>query len=239
MPDTTGGPGPESSAPACKPHPLRILASIFLATCCSVPVTSGHAQKTASGAPAIVQPGAPGTPSKTLPPSTTAIAPRASEADIDFMQGMIMHHQQAVEMTDLIPSHTQDKDVRAIGARIGRSQADEIRFMKQWLVARGESTSMSMPGMPDMDKNGKPMLMPGMLTPAQMEALRQARGAEFDRLFLTGMIQHHGGALVMVKDLFDSPGAGQEAVIFDFVTDVDSGQRAEIRIMESMLKEKQ
>jgi len=155
------------------------------------------------------------------------------------MQGMIMHHQQAVEMTDLIPSHTQDKDVRAIGARIGRSQADEIRFMKQWLVARGESTSMSMPGMPDMDKNGKPMLMPGMLTPAQMEALRQARGAEFDRLFLTGMIQHHGGALVMVKDLFDSPGAGQEAVIFDFVTDVDSGQRAEIRIMESMLKEKQ
>ena len=78
-----------------------------------------------------------------------------------------------------------------------------------------------------------------MLTPQQMEALRQARGAEFDRLFLTGMIQHHGGALVMVKELFDSPGAGQDADLFDFATDVDSGQRAEIRIMQNMLKEKQ
>jgi len=97
---------------------------------------------------------------------------------------------------------------------------------------------MGMPGMPDMDKNGKPMMMPGMLTPAQMQALRNAHGAEFDRLFLTGMIQHHRGALVMVKELFESPGAGQDADLFDFATDVDSGQRAEITIMENMLKEK-
>jgi uncharacterized protein (DUF305 family) len=189
--------------------------------------------------PVIVQPGAPGTASRILPPSTTGAAPKASQADIDFMQGMIMHHEQAVEMTALIPSHTDNKEVRALGARISLSQSDEIRFMKRWLIARGQSTSMAMTGMPDMDKNGKPMMMPGMLTPAQMEALRQARGAEFDRLFLTGMIQHHGGALVMVKELFDSPGAGQDAELFDFATDVDNGQRAEIKIMENMLKEKQ
>ena len=98
---------------------------------------------------------------------------------------------------------------------------------------------MAMPEMPDMDKPGQPMaLMPGMLTPEQMEALRNAQGAEFDKLFLTGMIQHHNGALIMVKDLFDSAGAGQDAELFDFTTDVDSGQRAEIRIMQSMLEKK-
>jgi uncharacterized protein (DUF305 family) len=82
---------------------------------------------------------------------------------------------------------------------------------------------------------GHSMLMPGMLTPKQMEALRKAKDAEFDKLFLTGMIQHHNGALVMVKELFETAGAGQDAELFSFVTDVDSGQRAEIRIMEKML----
>ena len=97
---------------------------------------------------------------------------------------------------------------------------------------------IEMPGMPGMDMSKHETLMPGMLTAKQMEALRNAKGDEFDHLFLTGMIQHHGGALIMVKDLFDSPGAGQDAEIFNFVTDVDSGQRAEIRIMQSMLGEK-
>ncbi len=185
----------------------------------------------------IVQPGAPGQPSKTLPSTTKAVLPPRSEADIEFMQGMIMHHEQAVEMTALIPSHTENKEIRLLGAKISRSQSDEINFMKRWLAARGEPTSMSMPGMPDMDRNGKPMgLMPGMLTPAQMEALRNAHGAEFDRLFLTGMIQHHKGALVMVDELFHKAGAGQTGDIFDFVTDVDTGQRAEIRIMQSLLE---
>jgi uncharacterized protein (DUF305 family) len=87
-----------------------------------------------------------------------------------------------------------------------------------------------------MDMSKQPMLMPGMLTPKQMEALKKAKGAEFDQLFLTGMIQHHGGALIMVKDLFDTAGAGQDAELFNFTTDIDSGQRAEIRIMESMLE---
>jgi uncharacterized protein (DUF305 family) len=191
-----------------------------------------------AGNVSVVQPGAPGTPSKTLPSSTSAIPPKASQADIDFMQGMIMHHSQAVEMTALIPSHTDNQAVHLLGARISLSQSDEMRFMKRWLIERGQSTLMAMEGMPDMDKSGHAMaLMPGMLTPAQMEALRNARGAEFDHLFLTGMMQHHGGALTMVKELFDTPGAGQDAELFDFATDVDNGQRAEIKIMENLLKE--
>ncbi len=237
MPEKKGRQQLDLQSSACRPRTFSALAlSPTLAALLSILPAAALAQQS-SEPPVVVQPGPPGSPSKELPPSTTGAAPKVSQADIDFMQGMIMHHAQAVEMTALIPSHTENPQVRALGARIGLSQADEIRFMKRWLVERGQSTSMGMPGMPDMDKNGKPMMMPGMLTPAQMEALRQAHGAEFDRLFLTGMIQHHGGALIMVKDLFASPGAGQDGELFDFATDVDNGQRAEIKIMENMLKE--
>jgi uncharacterized protein (DUF305 family) len=209
------------------------LSALLLSALAAVPL---YARQSGPSA-VIVQPGAPGQPSKTLPPSTKGTLPPRSQADVAFMQGMIMHHTQAVEMTALILSHTENKDVRSLGARISSSQNDEIKFMKRWLVARGEPTSMSMPGMPDMDASGHAMqLMPGMLTPEQMEALRKAKGPEFDRLFLTGMIQHHGGALTMVKDLFDTAGAGQDAVLFDFATDVDTGQRAEIKIMQTMLE---
>jgi uncharacterized protein (DUF305 family) len=200
-----------------------------------------RAEQTSAAAPVVVQPGAPGKPSKTLPPSTRAtLAPR-SHADIEFMQGMIMHHQQAVEMTALIASHTDNKDLQSLGARISSSQSDEIKFMKRWLAARGESISMPMPKMADhmtgMDMSHDPMpLMPGMLSPEQMQALRKANGEEFDHLFLTGMIQHHNGALTMVKDLFDTAGAGQDAEMFDFATDADNTQRAEIKIMHSMLQ---
>jgi uncharacterized protein (DUF305 family) len=155
------------------------------------------------------------------------------------VKGMIMHHAQAVEMTALIASHTENKDLRSLGARISSSQSDEIKFMRRWLAVRGEPVSMATPGMPGMDMSHQPMaLMPGMLTPEQMESLRKAKGAEFDRLFLTGMIQHHDGALTMVKDLFDTAGAGQDAELFGFATDVDTGQRAEIRIMQTMLEKK-
>jgi len=189
--------------------------------------------------PVVVQPGAPGQPSRKLPASTTAKLPPLSQKDVEFMQGMIMHHAQAVEMTALIPSHTQDTELRTLGARISRSQSDEIKFMKRWLAARGESVSMAMPAMASMDMAHHPMpLMPGMLTAEQMEALRNAKDAGFDRLFLTGMIQHHGGALTMVKDLFDTAGSGQDAELFNFASDVDSGQRAEIRIMQGMLETK-
>jgi uncharacterized protein (DUF305 family) len=184
----------------------------------------------------VVQPGAPGKPSQKLPSSSTAKLPPLSLADVEFMQGMIMHHEQAVQMTALIASHTENKDLRLLGARISHSQLDEINFMKRWLAARGEPVSMAMPGMPEMDMSGRPMpLMPGMLTPEQMASLKSAHGPAFDHLFLAGMIQHHNGALTMVKDLFDTAGAGQDAEIFDFATDADNSQRAEIRIMQAML----
>ena len=154
------------------------------------------------------------------------------------MQHMITHHAQAVEMTALIESHTENKQLRSLGTRISRSQSDEINFMKRWLMTRGEPTSPAMHDMPGMDMSSHQMLMPGMLTPKQMDALRNAKGEEFDELFLKGMIQHHNGALSMVKDLFDSAGSGQEAELFNIATDVDSGQRAEIKVMQTMLDHK-
>jgi len=197
--------------------------------------------------PVVVQPGAPGKPTKTLPPSTKGTLPPLSQADVEFMQEMIMHHAQAVEMTALIASHTENKELRTLGARISRSQSDEIKFMQRWLAARGEPISMSSSstgmaathGMNMSNRShGAAHLMPGMLTPEQMEALRKANATEFDRLFLTGMVQHHNGALTMVKNLFDTAGAGQDAEMFGFATDVDTGQRAEIKIMQTMLEQK-
>src|ERR1700737_1867108 len=199
--------------------------------------SSARAQQTNPTAPVVIQPGAPGKPSKTLPPSTRATLPPRSRADVEFMQGMIMHHSQAVEMTALISSHTENKELRSRGARISSSQSDEIKFMRRWLAARGEPLSMPTAQMPGMDMSHQhTALMPGMLTAQQMEALRKAKGAEFDHLFLTGMIQHHNGALTMVKDLFDTAGAGQDAELFNFATDADNSQRAEIKIMQNMLE---
>jgi uncharacterized protein (DUF305 family) len=196
-----------------------------------------RAQQTDLAKPVVVQPGAPGAPSKPLPPSTRATLPPRSSADVLFMQGMILHHAQAVEMTAMIPSHTQNQGLHSLGARISSSQSDEIKLMKRWLAARGESAQKPTPKMPGMDMSHDTMApMPGMLTPQQMEALEKAKGTAFDHLFLVGMIQHHNGALTMVKDLFDTPGAGQDAELFSFATDADNSQRAEIRIMETMLK---
>jgi uncharacterized protein (DUF305 family) len=211
---------------------------ILLSCSLALPV---FAQRTADlSNPVVVQPGAPGQPTRQLPSSTMAKLPPSSKKDVEFMQGMIMHHAQAVEMVALMDSRTDNKELRLLGARISHSQAEEMKFMQRWLDARGEPTTMTMPAdmhhMPGMNMPGdQPMLMPGMLTPEQMDALRKARGKEFDHLFLTGMIQHHGGALTMVKDLFDTPGAGQDAEIFNFTGEIDSGQRAEIKIMQTML----
>lgn len=196
-----------------------------------------RAQRSEPVSPVVVQPGAPGSPTKTLPPSTRATLPPRSSADVEFMQGMIEHHAQAVEMTAMIAARTDNKDLHSLGARISSSQSDEIKFMKRWLAARGEAVPSAMPEMPGMDMSHDNMkLMPGMLSPQQMEALRKAKGTDFDHLFLVGMIQHHEGALTMVKDLFDTAGAGQDAELFDFATDADNTQRAEIRIMQAMLK---
>ena len=213
---------------------LTMLISLSRAIlfCGLAPLMAG-AQQTAP----VVQPGAPGEPSKTLPSSTTGHAPALAETDVEFMQGMIMHHSQAIEMTALIPTHSSNKQLALLGARISRSQSEEMKFMKRWLVARDKPTTMAMPGMPEMDMSGHAMPpMPGMLTAAQMQALAAANGKQFDKLFLEGMIQHHNGALIMVKQLFDT-GGGQDADLFDFATDADNTQRAEIKIMQNMLKE--
>ena len=212
----------------------------MVTTILSAFLLGGHLVGTANGQrPAVVQPGAPGKGTRVLPRSTRAKLVPLSPADISFMQGMIVHHQQAVEMTALIISRTTTSEVRSLGARISHSQADEITFMKRWLVSRGEPI-VDPAGDKHTHHHGTDhsggALMPGMLSPAQMEALGRATGAEFDRLFLTGMIQHHGGALDMVRDLFAAAGAGQDAEIFNFATDVDSSQRAEIRIMQAMLE---
>jgi uncharacterized protein (DUF305 family) len=208
----------------------------------SLPVCAQEAGDKAR--PVVVRPGAPGQATRTLPASTRAALPARSAKDVEFMQGMIMHHAQAVEMTALVEALTENKDVRRLGARIGHTQLEEMKFMKRWLGVRGEAVAMPMKGMAGMDMSGMnhsshhQMLMPGMLSAKQMDALGKAKGAEFDRLFLNGMIQHHIGALVMVKDLFETAGAGQDAEVFNFATDVDTSQRAEINIMRNMLGEK-
>ena len=191
----------------------------------------------------IVQPGAPGQPNRFLTETTVRIPPKPPfGADVEFMQGMIMHHSQAVDMVALLRTHGKSPVLKSFGEKISVSQTDEIGFMKRWLESRGKATSMEMDHskMSPADMKSMNMLMPGMLTPEQMTALTKARGAQFDHLFLTGMIQHHGGALTMVDELFSTPGAGQDPVLFDFATDIENTQSAEIKIMRGMLdKEKQ
>jgi uncharacterized protein (DUF305 family) len=189
--------------------------------------------------PSVVQPGAPGQATKTLPANQPpAPLPAPTKADVDFMQGMIMHHSQAVEMTELLKVRSHNPEVLSLGKKIDISQTDEIGWMKRWLLENGKPIS-SMPDMPGMDMSSMMPPMPGMLTPAQMDALRKATGPEFDHLFLTGMIQHHTGALIMVKDLFRTPHAAEDPWLFEFTSDVTNTQQAEIDIMRNMLaKEK-
>ncbi|PWU08013.1 MAG: DUF305 domain-containing protein [Terriglobia bacterium] len=194
----------------------------------------------------IVQPGAPGQGSKILSPAEAAITLHPpTDADAEFMQGMIHHHAQAVEMVALLLTRGHDKQLLELGKRISISQTDEIQYMQQWLEDRRLPVPMNHSHMNHMAAMKGPMMdmasmppMPGMLTPQQMQALGKANGRAFDHLFLTGMIQHHTGALVMVQDLFNTAGAGQDNVLYDFATDIDNTQRAEIEIMQRMLKEK-
>lgn len=161
-------------------------------------------------------------------------------ADVQFMQGMIGHHAQAVTMARWAPSHGASRSLQIYCGRVAMAQTAEIGLMQQWLrernqpvpdpLAKPEMPGMAMPGMAMHDS-----LMPGMLTPAQMAQLDQARGVEFDRLFLTFMIQHHRGAIQMVETLFNSYGAGQDDIIFKFATDVNADQTTEIDRMQQML----
>jgi uncharacterized protein (DUF305 family) len=163
-----------------------------------------------------------------------AARPRYTEADVRFMQHMIVHHAQALDMTGLVPARTTTEALRLLAQRIEISQKDEIALMRHWLEARGQTAPV--PGMHGHHGAGEhEALMPGMLTPEQMARLAAATGVEFDRLFLELMIQHHEGALTMVKALFATPGAAQEPTAFRFASDVDTDQRAEIARMRAML----
>jgi uncharacterized protein (DUF305 family) len=182
----------------------------------------------------IVQPGAPGGPTRVIPAEKAVDLSRVqyTAADVRFMQGMIGHHQQALEMTELLSSRTNSEDMRKLALRISVSQSDEIKMMQQWLQARGQQV----PDIHALHAHGA-TLMPGMLTAEEMARLAEAKGPAFDRLFLEGMIKHHGGALTMVQELFATAGAGQESEIFAFASDVDADQRMEIERMGAMLRE--
>lgn len=193
--------------------------------------TAGRGQQ-----PPIVQPGPPGQEGRRISAAEAADLSKLTftEADVEFMQGMISHHAQAVEMVELLETRTESEAMRQLGARIAISQEDEIRMMRDWLEARGQDV----PAEHAHHAEGAP-LMPGMLTPEEMSALAAARGTEFDRLFLQYMIKHHDGALTMVKELFAAPGAAQDSAIFAFASDVDADQRMEMDRMFLMLKELQ
>jgi len=207
--------------------PLRALVLLLAA------VPAAACRTTTPDAPTpIVQPGAPGQASRIISADKAADLSRVqfTAADVRFMQGMIGHHAQAVDMTALLPSRTASEDMKKLALRIEVSQSDEIAMMKHWLEARGQEV----PGPHVMHGHGA-ALMPGMLTADEMTRLADATGVEFDRLFLEGMIKHHGGALTMVQELFAAPGAGQESEIFAFASDVDADQRMEIERMQAML----
>jgi uncharacterized protein (DUF305 family) len=182
--------------------------------------------------PQLVQPGAPGRASHvvTAERAVDLGSSRATAADVAFMQEMIGHHAQAVEMVALLNARTTREDMRLLGLKIEVSQSDEIRMMQRWLEARGQP----LPG-PHAHHGEGTTLMPGMLTSAEMAALAEARGPAFDRLFLEGMIKHHEGALTMVKQLLATPGAAQEPDVFAFASEVDADQRMEIDRMRAML----
>jgi uncharacterized protein (DUF305 family) len=161
-----------------------------------------------------------------------------SDADIAFMTGMIPHHAQAVIMGGWAPSHGARSDVAILCARIVVGQTDEIHSMQAWLRDRGQPVPDEKSTRMKMVMNGMEhdMLMPGMLTDEEMAALDKARGPEFDRLFLTGMIKHHQGAIDMVTDLFKAYGAAQDDTIYKFASDVFADQSIEIGVMHKMLE---
>ncbi|MFI5233478.1 MAG: DUF305 domain-containing protein [Gemmatimonadales bacterium] len=160
-----------------------------------------------------------------------------TDADIYFMKGMIAHHAQAIVMAKWAPTHGASESVRTLCARIINAQGDEITLMQQWLRDRNQVVPAAVPAPMKMKMNGTEMemLMPGMLTDAQLAQLDSARGSDFDKLFLKDMIQHHRGAVSMVKDLFATAGAGQDQTVFKFATDVNVDQTTEIARMQHML----
>ena len=200
--------------------------------------------------PPIFNPGAPGAPSRVISAAEAAELGRTSFTadDVAFMQHMIVHHAQAVEMVELLQTRGVHPTVRRLGQRIAQSQEAEIALMRGWLSDRGQPLEMpdmggGHVGMDHSAHAGHAMapsdtpIMPGMLSPAQLQALAAASGPAFDRLFLEGMIRHHQGALDMVDALMAQPGAAEDTMLSDFTTSVVGDQSAEILRMQSLLSD--
>ena len=217
---------------------LALTAVVGLSACQRATDQAGSPPAAAAdgqaAAPAIVQPGAPGQASTVVSSVPAFQSPSHTDADVAFMQGMIHHHNQALQMVAMIGSHTRSPELIAMGQKIQLSQSGEIEAMQEWLTARKAEVPMIHADGSAMTGHGTMAPMPGMLTAAQMKALDEARGATFDELFLTGMIQHHKGALKMVAELRES-GGGKETNIGDFLNEVDNDQRMEIVRMYGLL----
>ncbi|MHB1073706.1 MAG: DUF305 domain-containing protein [Gemmatimonadaceae bacterium] len=216
--------------------PAALLLQLPLAAC--APAPGGAAAPSTAPSPA---PTAPDTGRAALEAIVRARADSArrrfTPADVAFMSGMIHHHAQAILMAGWAPTHGASPAVRTLAARIINAQQDDIAIMQHWLRDRGQPVPEATPGPMRMTMNGMEhdMLMPGMLTDAQLRELDAARGATFDRLFLTYMIQHHRGAVSMVKELFGSHGAAQDDTVFKLASDVNVDQTTEIERMQKML----
>jgi uncharacterized protein (DUF305 family) len=206
------------------PHPIRRIAAAIVVVASTACATSPAATHQA----AVVGPAKASADSARYP---------YTDADVHFMSAMIGHHAQAIVMAQWAPTHGASPSVRTLAERIINAQQDEIATMQQWLSDRHKPVPEAKAGPMTMQMNGMTheMLMPGMLTDEQMKQLDAARGPEFDQLFLTFMIQHHRGAVSMVKTLFESYGAAQDETVFKFASDVNVDQSTEIARMERML----
>lgn len=182
-----------------------------------------------------------GAPPETQPPSSNPVARADSvrnsyvDADVEFMSDMIHHHAQALTMARMAPSHGASGEIQVLAERIIVGQNDEIAIMQRWLRDQGQPVPDPTAGLPE--GGGHAMHMPGMLTQEQLADLDASRGADFDRLFLTYMIQHHQGALTMVEQLFGTYGAAQGDMVFKIASDIGADQTSEIDRMRSMLRE--
>ena len=208
--------------------PLSAATIVVSLACMSLGATRSQAQTP------IVQPGAPGEPSRLISAAEASdlAGIRFTDADVKFMQGMISHHAQAIEMTELLASRSDRDVMRRLAQRIELSQEDEIAMMQEWLRSRGQAVA-------DLDAHHAPGWepMPGMLTEEEMGRLEQAQAVEFDPLFLELMIKHHRGALTMVDTLLSQRGAAQDSQLFAFTSDITSDQSMEIDRMDAMLAE--
>jgi uncharacterized protein (DUF305 family) len=187
--------------------------------------------------PPIIQPGAPGQTSRqiSIEEASALAGTRVTDADITFMQDMIMHHDQAVQMTGMIDGRSQRDEVRQLGERISASQDDEMQFMVDWLEEQGQPVMPAAADRSEHAHHSGHSTMAGMLTDAELANLRAAQGNQFDTLFMQYMIKHHQGAVTMVDELLAKQGTAQDPVLFEFISEVKTEQNSEIERMTTML----